>query len=258
MTVDFMKDLLSHSQLHDKIVAAKKEIAEMKTMYRDEVFVEKSSALVKSVVQEGSKLQIELIGKIDKLEKERSALNELAIEPKKIDLEKLYMVDGKERKINTDYLTNLPLVQSYILAQLEQVKTVDEYKTFIQEVLMTTEHDIVVFDALKNAIDRFYPEWFVPDATAMAGTTEPNSFEFVLARNDALKRLAYATGTPSEKARFERLATIDNELGENQAELKRLSEVDVFRNEYERETGYFFNGERQNTDSYFKQSPYSS
>lgn len=251
MTTELVKSLLKFSKMHDEIEAAREKLKKMKAEYKQDAYEKRASELVKTIVEKGVELREQLFDKVGELEQEREVLRETQPEPKRFDLNKIYTLENGERKVNTEYLTNLPILQNYITQQLEAVQGVDGYKEILDEILTTTEHDIVMYDALKNAIETFYPTWYTPAAHA-AHIRDAASFEFDMARMDALKKLEYATGAPSEKARFDRMVAIDNEIKELEEEVHRMGELDDFRGEFALDVF----GHLQTTDTEKAQSLY--
>lgn len=231
MTSELLKDLLKHSKMHDEIEAAREQLKKMKAEYKDDVYRQKAEGLVKSVIEKGANIRQGLFKNVSELESEADVLRQMKTERKRFDLEKIYKIENGERKINTEYLTALPIVQNYVMQQLEGAEGLDGYKDILNEVLSTAEHDSIMYEAFKNAIETFTPSWYKPAAHA-ADIRDAASFEFDMARTRALEKLEYATGTPEEKVRFDRIVAIENEIKGIQTEIERMSEIDEFRGEY--------------------------
>lgn len=242
----FMKDLLGHSQMHDEIEKAKATITKMKAEYRHEVYLQKARPVVQGIVNKGVKLQSALTRKNIKLREEQEKLKATKITSKRFTFEKLYEEDGKgNRFINTDYLTKMPILRDYITQQLQTANGLTEIKAIINEIMEYDNHETIVYDALKNALETFKPDWYTASKHAADEVQDPMSFDYDYWLSDVLQKLEYATGTEEEKACFDRLVAIEKELQENEAEHDRLYEATQFKAEINIDDGEILEGAKK-------------
>lgn len=226
----FMKELFGYSQMHDEIQAAKEKLVKMKSEYRQDVYLEKARPVVQAIVKKATKLRTDLASRNRKLEKEIEKLKSVEIKPKNFITEKLYKKDeDKKRVINTDYLTNFPLISEYIIQQLKVTPDFNELKQLVGEITEQDDHDVIIYEALKNALETFKPIWYNPDLSS--GNQDAKSFDYDLWLSQVLNKLEYAIGTDEEKACFDRLVAAEKELEENLAEFDRLIEAIQFKAE---------------------------
>lgn len=243
MDKDFLKELLGHSQMHEEIEQAKATITKMKAEYRHEVYLQKARPVVQGIVKKGAKLQGDLARKNIKLREEQEKLKATEITSKRFTFDKLYKEDKNgNRSINTDYLTNMPILREYIIQQLQTANGLTEIKEIINEIMERDDHKTVVYDALKNVLETYKPDWYTASKRAADEVQDSMSFDYDYWLSDVLQKLEYATGTKEEKACFDRLVAIEKELQENEAEHDRLYEATQFKAEININDGEILEG----------------